>query len=99
MKHPSILRFLAMVMVVFYCGALAQAGQLITDKDKLWARQAIQDEIAHALEGAGARILGRLGKLLGFLHPLHGRNGSYLFDPDNHHVIAIADKRSRDVVT
>ena len=44
MKHSSILRFLSMTIVLFYCCALAQAGQVITDKNKLWARQAIQQE-------------------------------------------------------
>lgn len=44
MKHPLILRFLSMTIGLVHCCTLAQAGQVITEKNRLWARQAIQQE-------------------------------------------------------
>ncbi len=45
MKHyPLIHKFLSMIIVLIYFCAHAQAGQVITDENKQWARQVIQEE-------------------------------------------------------
>lgn len=45
MKHTAIFRLMAMTTIWFYCTAFTvQAGQVITQQDKTWAKQALQKE-------------------------------------------------------
>ncbi len=43
-QYSSISRFLSLTIILIYCCAQAQADQVITDKDRLWASQVIQEE-------------------------------------------------------
>jgi len=44
MKGSSFFRFLSMLTVLFYSTALAQAGQLITQGERSWAKEAVQQK-------------------------------------------------------
>ncbi len=44
MKHTAIFRFLSMLTVLFYSVSLAQAGQVITQAERSWAKDAIKQE-------------------------------------------------------
>ncbi len=44
MKHSAFFRLLSMLTVLFYSTALAQTGQVITQGDKSWAKEALQQE-------------------------------------------------------
>ncbi len=44
MKHRAVIRFWAMMTILFYSTALAQAGQVITQKERTWAKQALQQK-------------------------------------------------------
>lgn len=44
MKHSSLFRLPTMMIILFYCVALAQAGQVITDDKRVWAGKAVQQE-------------------------------------------------------
>lgn len=46
MKHSTIFRFLSMLTIFLYSSALAQAGQVITQGEKSWAKEALQQEKA-----------------------------------------------------
>ncbi len=51
MKHSSIFRFTCMSTLWLYCAALAQAGQVITQEEKDWAKKAIQQEKSLSRQG------------------------------------------------
>ncbi len=44
MKNRAVIRLLAMITILFYSTALAQAGQVITQVERSWAQKAIQQE-------------------------------------------------------
>ncbi len=44
MKHKAIFRFLSMLTILFYTSALAQAGQVISQGERSWAKAAIDQE-------------------------------------------------------
>ena len=44
MKHSPLFRFLSMLTILFYTTALAQAGQVITQEERSWAKKALQQE-------------------------------------------------------
>jgi len=44
MKNRAVIRFWAMMTILFYSTALAQAGQVITQGERTWAKQAVQQE-------------------------------------------------------
>ncbi len=44
MKHSAFFRFLSMLTVLFYSTALAQTAQVITQGEKSWAKEALQQE-------------------------------------------------------
>ena len=44
MKHTAIFRFLSMLTVLFYSVTLAQAGQVITQAERSWAKDAIKQD-------------------------------------------------------
>ena len=48
MKHTALFRFLAMMIILFYGAALAQAGQVITQDERSWANKAVEGEKALA---------------------------------------------------
>jgi len=44
MKHTAIFRFLSMVTVLFYSVSLAEAGQVITQAERSWAKDVVKQE-------------------------------------------------------
>jgi len=46
MKHSVFFRFLSMLTILLYSTALAQTGQVITQGEKSWAKEALQQEKA-----------------------------------------------------
>lgn len=44
MKGSSFFRFLSMLTILFYSTALAQAGQVITQGERSWAKEAVQQK-------------------------------------------------------
>lgn len=44
MKNRGVFRFFSMMTILFYTAALAQAGQVITQEERNWAKEAMQQE-------------------------------------------------------
>ncbi len=44
LRNTAIIRLLTMSTILFYCAALAQAGQIITEEHRSWAKQIVEQE-------------------------------------------------------
>lgn len=44
MKYTTLFRSIAMATILCYCAVLAQAGQVITDEHRVWAKQRVEQE-------------------------------------------------------